>query len=94
MEDKDEIIAVCSTERYGHTVGKWVPCKGCNKNVWLSDSTLNSIRIQYPSLDMEKNPPAPTCIDCGLPTVLQMQDPKFINITPEQMEEIKKGLKL
>ncbi len=88
---KDSIMAIC-TERSSKnppaTVGIWVPCMGCQKDVWLSDSTIKSMKEQHPNIDLVKNPPEPFCMTCGLKKIAEMEEPAFMKPGKAQTEEI------
>ena len=93
-EEKDEIIAICSTENTGNTRGMWVPCRGaCRRTVWLSDSTINAMKESNPQINLEINPPIVLCIECGLPQLKKDGSaPILVPPTAEQLEELKKGI--
>jgi hypothetical protein len=92
----DEIIAICSLRNEGHTVGISVPCRGCGKTVWLSDSTINSIKANQPEVDLVKTPPVPLCIYCGIKRMEESESKSnetiLMPISDEQITELKNGL--
>jgi hypothetical protein len=89
--NEDEIIVICSENNHNSTVGVQVYCRKCQTKIWLSDSTIKSIRLNHPQIDIEKTPPITLCIKCGTERI--DDDTVFVPITDEQMAEITAGLK-
>ena len=58
-----EIMVMCSDEdnSLNHIE---VICKDCNKEVSLSDSTMQTIRLKYPDRDLVLYPPTIVCKEC------------------------------
>jgi hypothetical protein len=96
MKEKDKpekMMAVCSRQNSGGTKGIRVPCTGtCGETVWLSDSTVNLVKQQYPDADLEKNPIQPMCIECAMPTLKANKDMEYAKPSDEQMDELKKAI--
>lgn len=89
----DEVIAICSKENLGNTIGVWVSCRKCNADIWLSDSTSKSWKLNYPEINMDEHPPMTLCIECGLKHMAEdMEEPQIFPLTDEQIDEAIKGL--
>jgi hypothetical protein len=89
-KEKDDIICICSIENTGHTIGVRVPCRGddCKNTVWLSDSTINTIKQQNPGINLSENPPSPVCMECGLKIMSKSKDFKMSPMSSEQAKEL------
>ena len=92
-KEKDDIICICTPAgRDNYTVGISVPCVGtCGRNVWLSDSTIATIKQKHPNVNLEENPPKPVCIECGLAAMKGKAE--FMELGDKQKEEIVSLLK-
>jgi hypothetical protein len=93
-EEKDDIVCICSSDNTVHTIGVRVPCRGdnCKNTVWLSDSTIKTIKQQHPGIDLEKNPPSPVCLDCGLKIMRNSKDFKMAPMSVQQAAELIKAV--
>lgn len=93
MEKKkeiDSVMTICSSRTDEHppvTVGIWVPCTGCKADVWLSDTSVSSIKQQHPHI-VDANGILPYCFTCGFAEIEKMKDPQFLQPTSEQVDEI------
>lgn len=61
--EADDILIVCSDENnlLNHLD---VQCRDCQKDVTLSDSTIQSIKLQHPDIDLVACPPTLVCLEC------------------------------
>lgn len=84
----NEILAICSTSNSGNTNGIDAACRDCDTQVWLSDSTMKSIRLSFPGVDLEKHPPIVLCLICGMKRMKDNNDITLIPPTEEQIKEI------
>lgn len=91
--NKDDVIIICSTQNTAHTKGIRAFCTKCNASVWLSDSSIKSVKSKDPNLDLEKDPPHLLCETCGLPVLMGAKDLEIMNMTLEQKTEIIKAIK-
>jgi hypothetical protein len=93
-KEKDTIICICSTDNTVHTVGVRVPCRGdeCKNTVWLSDSTINTIKQGHPGINLEENPPSPVCIECGIKIMEKSKDFSISPMSKEQAYELSKAV--
>ena len=94
MENKkyDEVIVICGESKV--TIGINVICVDCGKPLWMSDSSMNSVKLNNPGVDLEKHPPTVLCIDCGNKKIEKEKDADIEKIvaplTNEQLDEFKK----
>ena len=93
MSTEDEIIAICSNENSGNTIGIWAHCRKCDTDVWLSDSTIESIKTNYPDTDILENPPVLLCIGCGLEHIKDSKSQVITKPTEKQLAEIINAIK-
>lgn len=58
-----DIMIMCSDEdnALNHIE---VQCRDCQKDVTLSDSTIQSIKFDHPEIDLVENPPILVCSEC------------------------------
>ncbi len=93
MEKNEEILCICSTESTGLVEGIWVTCRICEADIWLSDSTIASIKKSLPHVNLIEHPPTPVCITCGLKRMNEKKEEiKIMPPTNEQLVEIKKAI--
>lgn len=94
MSEEKDIICICSTENTEYTIGVRIPCRGdgCKHTVWLSDSTINTIKQKNPGIDLIKNPPSPVCMDCGLKIMRNAKDFTMMPMSEEQAMELTKAI--
>lgn len=90
---KDTIIVICSTTNTANTIGIEALCTKCGVKVWLSDSSLKNIRINHPEADLEKDPPALLCENCGLPVLLGADKSEIMMPSGEQAREVITAIK-
>lgn len=90
MENKyDDIIVICGESKI--TLGIDVICIDCKKPLWMSDSSINSVKQNNPGMDLEKHPPTVLCMDCGTKRMEQNSNEERVIAlpTPEQVKELK-----
>lgn len=85
---ESNIIAICSPENFHATVGIEVVCLKCDIPVWLSDSTIESIKEGHPGVDLIKTPPVVLCIECGMEHIKNSGNTSFFAPTEKQINEI------
>jgi len=93
MDDDKTIIAICSTVNHASTKGIDAFCTKCGVKVWLSDSTIKNLRSTYPEIDIEENPPALLCENCGLPVLIGAKETEVMAPTAEQAREVISAIK-
>jgi hypothetical protein len=92
QKEEDEIIAICSNVNSGNTIGIYVPCRKCGVDAWLSDSTIDSIKLNHPEINIVENPPVVLCIACGIAHMNNSKSSVIIPPSKKQLEEIKAGI--
>lgn len=88
----DEILAICSTENTGNTIGIDAHCINCDTKVWLSDSTIKSIKSSFPDVDLKVHPPTILCMLCGMKRIKDTKDVNIMPPTDEQVKEIERKI--
>lgn len=91
--DEDGIIVICSKENTAHTEGSESKCKKCQVKVWVSNSTLNALKMQRKELTDQQIKDSALCTDCGLAEMAKLKDPSLIKPTEEQIQEIVAGIR-
>lgn len=83
MNDCDcDIIIVCADTAFPGIKGQWETCSRCTLEIYVSDSSLNSIKEQ----GYAKNAIKLLCLKCVRYTV---KDPQMLKLSEEQIKEIK-----
>ncbi len=75
-------MVVCDTEPSPGIPGQWKMCSVCAVEVFMSDSTLNSINRN----ELKKLKPIIFCLECAKPGMVHIEN--FIPLTEEQVQEI------
>lgn len=89
IKETDKIVLICAPKKSGNTVGIDAFCVKCDCDIWISDSTINSVKQQHPGIDLLVNKPDAYCIDCGKEHLRKIKNPEVIPLTEEQINEIK-----
>ncbi len=89
-----ETMAICSFRSHKNaTVGIEAFCTDCTSEIWLSDSTMQSLKDKFPENDFIKYPPKLFCIPCGMKLMETDNEIKLMETTDIQKAELAKILK-
>lgn len=88
MSKHKKILAICSTVNYIKAVTTKEKCAECNIDLFLSESTLNAVRQDYPAATKEDL--HIVCMGCSLEIIKNADEVTTKPITKEQEEEISK----
>ena len=96
MSTEKEFFAICGRqnekpgENYPTPITKGIEafCNKCDHKVWISDSTIASIKQQNPELNLEETTPGVLCVECGMKELEGMKEPKVIALTELQKKEL------
>lgn len=87
-----KITIICADENLSGAKGKWGNCIKCGDRLWVSDSTTNALLEKMDFKDVEKTDIETICMNCGLPGIIDTPRANIYPPTPEQVEEIVKGI--
>jgi hypothetical protein len=82
MNDSDDVMVICSSERSPGFEGTWDKCSVCAMELFLSDSTLRAADENGVSRDKI----VLFCPGCSLPKLDHVQ--RFMELTEDQLQEI------
>ncbi len=89
-----ETMAICSFKSDRNaTVGIAAFCTDCTTEIWLSDTTMQSLKEKFPENDLVKYPPKLFCIPCGMKQMDTDKEIKLMETTDIQKAELVKILK-
>lgn len=86
----NKAVAVCMRTAPGKrqfNTGMEVPCTKCTHLVWLSDSTIGSMKENHPHIDPNKDLQV-MCMECAMEEMRKMEDPSFVPPTQTQLNEL------
>ena len=92
MDKKDDLIIICSKKNDAQTIGVPATCRKCGTPIWISDTTIDSIKQNHPNINISENPPVALCIECGLKQMDSMEAPVITPLTDLQLEELRNGI--
>lgn len=81
MSKEKKVMAVCAERNYTGRTGSPGKCEFCNKNIWISDSTIKAIREGNP--DIADKEISLVCVECSLPL---MKDSELRMIPPTALQ--------
>jgi len=88
----DDIVIVCSPTNHGLWNTIQANCRICNETIYLSDSSIESVKQQQPEVDLEKNPPILVCLSCGIHQ-LEKEDVTIMPLTEGQIKELSNAIR-
>jgi len=98
MKQEDKIIIICSEIHYTGAPATQEICEDCNKLIWLSKSSVDTIIEKHPEIVgnrtgraaimavMEKS--KLVCIECGLPQLKGADKSEVLGLGKKQINEI------
>lgn len=88
IKKDDSIVLICAPKNSGNTIGIEAFCVKCDCSIWISDSTINSVKDQYQDVDLLVNKPKAFCIKCGMAHLKTVEHKEVIPLSKTQIEEI------
>lgn len=88
MSKYKKILAICSTVNHIKAITTKEKCAECKIDLFLSESTLNAVRQDYP--EATKEDLHIVCMNCSLEIIKNADDVTTKPITKEQEDEINK----
>lgn len=85
-----DLCIICMPAEYNQTQGTIGNCSECNRELWISDTSLEAITEYKESKEIGKV--IVVCVKCALPDILGDNN-EILPFTASQIEELKNNIK-
>lgn len=87
MKDEEKTLAICGSTDRIVTKGQKTSCDHCGVDIWLSDSTIESVS-KFNKKKATRDDLLCLCFFCGLVELKNNPPEEFIKYTKKQQEEV------
>ena len=81
-KENDNVIIICGPVDRNATEGQKTKCAKCNDDIWMSNSSISSVKMH------SESPPIILCIPCGMGKIKKEKNVEVMPISDEQWTEI------